>query len=468
MDLNTLEQLSQNTSDDPLPNLELILTTLASGEFFSMLTVVVINGILIVGLLALSGLISGSEVAYFSLSPEDIEKCRHSKQPKERKIYDLILNPNRLLATILILNNLVNISIVTISTYLTWQIFGKEESQGLVILILTMAITVVIVYFGEILPKVFANQNNLKFARNTSGLISFSYWVLKPLASFLLAMGPLVDKMVKKKGYDLSVDELNTALELTADKEATEEEKEILKGIVNFSTFSVKQIMKSRMDITAFDVDTDFHELMNQINKTGFSRIPIYRETMDKVMGVLYIKDVLPFVDRDEDFEWLSLLRPAFFVPESKKIDSLFRDFQEKRVHMAIVVDEYGGTSGIVTMEDVIEEIIGEINDEFDDEAEVNFNKLDNNTYIFEGKTSLNDFCKIADIDSEEFEAIKGESESLGGLILEINKKLPHTGEKIKFKKFVFTIVAVDKRRIKKIRVFISPHSKELIPDSRD
>jgi len=224
---------------------------------------------------------------------------------------------------------------------------------------------------------------------------------------------------------------------------------------VNFGTLSVKQVMKSRMDITAFDKETDFHELMNQINKNGYSRIPIYQETIDKVEGILYVKDLLPYIEKDESFKWQTLLRPAFFVPESKKIDDLFKDFQDKRVHMAVVIDEYGGTAGLITMEDVIEEIVGEINDEFDDESDVAYNKLDNHTFIFEGKTSLNDFCKITQTDISVFDKVKGESESLGGLLLEINSKLPSAGEKIRFANFLFTVVAVDPRRIKRLRVHI-------------
>ena len=284
----------------------------------------------------------------------------------------------------------------------------------------------------------------------------FSYRFFKPISWFLMSLTNLIEKRVEKKGYNLSVEEIHQALEISVEKEeVTEEEKGILKGIVNFGTFSVKQVMKSRMDITAFEKETDFHELMNQINKNGYSRIPIYSETIDKIEGILYIKDLLPHLDKDEDFEWQTLLRPPFFVPESKKIDDLFKDFQEKQVHIAVVIDEYGGTEGLITMEDVIEEIVGEINDEFDDESEIAYNKLDNNTFIFEGKTSLNDFCKITSTDGTIFEEVKGESESLGGLLLEISSKLPSAGEKIYFKQFVFTAVAVDLRRIKRVRVHI-------------
>lgn len=249
--------------------------------------------------------------------------------------------------------------------------------------------------------------------------------------------------------------DLNKALEMTTDQDTTEEEKEIIKGIVAFGTISVRQVMRSRIDITAVDKTMDFHDLMDKVNKSGFSRIPVYKETIDRIEGILYIKDLLPYLEKDESFEWQKLMRPGYFIPENKKIDTLLRDFQDKRVHMAIVVDEYGGTSGLITLEDVIEEIVGEINDEFDEE-DIHYNKLDDKTYVFEGKTSLNDFCKITNTDPHIFEEVKGESESIGGLILEIHSRLPNAGEKITFDKFVFTIVAVDQRRIKRVRVFIN------------
>jgi putative hemolysin len=331
-----------------------------------------------------------------------------------------------------------------------------------------VSITVMIIFFGEIVPKVYANHNNLSFARMTAPMLTFADKILRPISWFLMALSNIIESRIQKKGYNLSVDQINQALEITADKEVSDEEKGILKGIVNFSTLSVRQIMKSRIDITALDVDTDFHDLMDKVNKTGYSRIPVYAETVDKIEGILYIKDLLPHLDKKEEFKWQTLLRPGFFVPESKKIDDLFRDFQEKQVHMAIIVDEYGGTSGLITLEDVIEEIVGEINDEFDEENEIAYNKLDANTYIFEGKTSLNDFCKITGVDSDVFEKVKRESESLGGLLLELNTKLPPAGEKITFQQFLFTVVAVDQRRIKRVRVYINPEHSDQMKDFED
>ncbi|WP_421763806.1 gliding motility-associated protein GldE [Ekhidna sp.] len=440
----------ETSLDDPFPSVLLNMMAEMPISFF------LINGLVVLVLLGLSGLISGSEVAFFSFSHNQIKKFNSSLDLKEKRISQLLHHPKRLLATILILNNLVNIFIVTISTYATWQIVGEDGKQGITIVILTSIITVLIIFFGEIIPKVYANHNGTSFAKLTSGLLLVSYKFFKPISWFLMSVTGLIERRMEKKGYNLSVEEINQALEISVEKEqVSEEEKGILKGIVNFGTLSVKQVMKSRMDITAIDRETHFHELMNQVNKTGYSRIPIFNETVDKIDGILYIKDLLPHIGEEEQFKWQELLRPAFFVPESKKIDDLFKDFQEKQVHIAVVIDEYGGTSGLITMEDVIEEIVGEINDEFDDESDVAYNKLDSQTFIFEGKTSLNDFCKITNSDISVFDTVKGESESLGGLLLEINSKLPSAGEKIKFLHFVFTVVAVDQRRIKRLRVYI-------------
>ncbi len=440
--------------DDPLPSVLLAIIQLPISFYL-------LNGLGILVLLLMSGLISGSEVAFFSLTHDQIQESKDSKLKNDQLIAQLILDPKRLLANILILNNLVNIFIVTISTFATWQVVGSKDAGGVVIAVLTVSITILIIFFGEIVPKVYAGHNSMAFARMTARLIFFSDKILRPVSWFLMSLSNIIERRIERKGYNLSVEEINQALELTANKEVSDEEKDMLKGIVNFSTLSVKQIMKSRMDITAIDVDTDFHELMDTINKTGYSRIPIYNETIDKVEGLLYIKDLLPHLEKEEDFKWQTLLRPGFFVPESKKIDDLFRDFQEKQIHMAIVVDEYGGTSGLITLEDVIEEIVGEINDEFDDDVDVAYNKLDPNTYVFEGKTSLNDFCKIIDAEPDVFDEVKGESESLGGLLLEIHSKLPNAGEKIAFSQFLFTVVAVDQKRIKRVRVFINPGMKE-------
>ncbi|MDN4165669.1 gliding motility-associated protein GldE [Cytophagales bacterium LB-30] len=442
--------------DDPSPISLSVIDTLAGNPVFF-----IANGIILLILLGLSALISGSEVAFFSLKKEEIARCKTGNSTSERAIVRLIENPKRLLATVLVLNNLVNVAIVMLSTFITWELLGTKTTQGGIVVILTFVVTFAIVFFGEVVPKVYASKNSLSFVSRTAPAISLAEYFFRPISFLLLSVSNVIEKRVEKRGYNLSVDDLNHALELTATEETTEEEKGILKGIVNFGTLSVTQVMRSRMDVVAFEIEDNFHELMDKVNKNGYSRVPVYRDTIDKIEGVLYMKDLLPYIDQDEHFEWQTLLRPGFFVPESKKIDSLLKDFQAKHVHIAIVVDEYGGTSGLITLEDIIEEIVGEINDEFDDD-DIVYNKLDDNTYVFEGKTSLNDFCKVLGVEPEEFDEVRGESESLGGLLLEINAKLPRAGEKIHFKNYVFTVVSVDPRRIKRVRVYIKESATDI------
>jgi gliding motility-associated protein GldE len=345
-----------------------------------------------------------------------------------------------------------------LSTFLSWEIFGYRNPEGVIVAALTLIVTFLIVFFGELVPKVYANQNNVQFAKITAPILILSEAIFKPFSWILINMSSVIEKRFKKKGYEISVDELNQALKLASSETDSDEEKEILKGIVNFGTLTVKQVMRTRVDITAFDIDDDFHELLDKINKSGYSRIPVFHETIDNIKGILYIKDLLPYIDKDENFKWQKNIRPGYFVPENKKIDLLLKDFQAKRVHMAIIVDEYGGTSGLITLEDIIEEIVGEINDEFD-EDQTEYKKLNENSYVFEGRTSLNDFCKITGLETKIFDGIKGESESLGGLILEINNKLPNVGDKIKIDNFVFTPEAVDRKRIKRVKVLIMDNS---------
>ncbi|EAZ81938.1 gliding motility-associated protein GldE [Algoriphagus machipongonensis] len=433
--------------DDPYPSYHLLAQI--SDVSISYL---IFNSLLFILLLVGSALVSGSEVAFFSLSNEDLGNLQEDQSDKAKQVIQLIEAPKNLLSTILILNNLINIGIVTLTTFVSWSIFGMNATGIVIILIQTIGITFAIVFFGEIVPKVYASKASLQFSMIMAPSISFFGAVLKPISLFLMAMSNLIEKNIQKRGYSLSVNELNHALEITTE-DTPEEERDILKGIVNFGTLTVKQVMRSRMDITAVDEDMDFHELMDKINKSGFSRIPVFQETIDNISGILYIKDLLPFIERDEDFNWNDLIRKSYFVPENKKVDTLLKDFQLKRVHMAIVVDEYGGTSGLVTLEDLIEEIIGEINDEFDDTDDVFFQEIDTNTFIFEGKVSLNDFCKKLELDAQMFDEVKGENESLGGLLLELNSKLPKNGTKIHFEEFEFTILAVDARKIKKVKV---------------
>lgn len=438
----------ETSTDDPFPNL---FGVIISGNETSMGFYVTTLAI-IAFLLFLSGLVSGSEVAFFSLTGKKLFSL-HEGNSTEQKIFSLVSKPKRLLATILILNQFINVAIVTLSTFVMWQWFGPDEAMGKIVAIITFVVTFAIVFFGEVAPKIYANQKNIWFAGFSLPVISAAFTLLKPVAWLLNSITGIVERRIKSEGYQVNIEDLNRALELTV-TEDTPKEKDILKSIVSFGQLTVKQVMRSRIDITAFDIEMDFHELMDKINKFGYSRIPVYSETIDNIEGILYNKDLLPHLDKDENFRWQKLLRPGYFVPETKNIDTLLKDFQGKRVHMAIVVDEYGGTSGLITMEDIIEEIVGEINDEFDDD-EIIYNKLNENTYIFEGKTSLHDFCKITGIEHSVFEDVKGESESIGGLLLEINKKLPRAGEQVKFENFVFTVVAVDQKRIKRIRVLL-------------
>lgn len=418
-------------------------------------------------LLCLSALVSGSEVAFFSLSPQQVEDCNASKKASESRVAKLIAEPKLLLATILILNNLVNVGLVTTCTYMTWLVWGKESSFAEWFLLI--GVTAILVFFGEIVPKVFANQRNLSFAKITSGFLYVSTSVLRPFSWILTRFGDVLERRIernnkgKRNRFKVSVKELGDAVDMTMGHDTSSEEKKLFKSIVNFGTKTVKQIMRSRIDITAFDIEMDFHVLMDRINKCGYSRIPIYSDTIDNIEGILYVKDLLAHIDKDEHFLWQELIRrDTFFVPETKKIDDLFRDFQSKRVHIAIVADEYGGTSGLISMEDIIEEIVGEINDEFDND-ELNYRKLDDSVYVFDAKTSLNDLSKVLNVEPSFFDQVKGESESLGGLMLELFGKLPHAGERISFRKFVFIITSVNQKRIKSVRVRIGEGSANRI-----
>ncbi|MFT6895086.1 MAG: putative hemolysin [Algoriphagus sp.] len=448
--------------DDPYPSLYFLAQISTPSSSY-----LILNGLIFILLLICSALVSGSEVAFFSLSNEDLEELEDSSSPNAKKVIELVDSPKKLLSTILILNNLINIGIVTLTTFVAWSIYGTNATGIVIILVQTIGVTFAIVFFGEIVPKVYANKAKREFSLIMASSISFFSIILKPISYFLMAFSNLLEKRIEKRGYSLSVNELNQALDLSTE-DTPSEEKDILRGIVNFGTLTVKQVMQSRMDITAIDVEIDFHELMDRINKSGYSRIPVYEETIDNILGILYIKDLLPFIEKDEDFAWKELIRKSFFVPENKKVDTLLKDFQQKRVHMAIVVDEYGGTSGLVTLEDLIEEIIGEINDEFDDRDDFFFQEIDPSTYIFEGKVSLNDFCKRLELDIQIFDDVKGESESLGGLLLEINSKLPKNGAKIVFENFEFTVLAVDLRKIKKVKVHLKSQDKDGISSYTD
>jgi gliding motility-associated protein GldE len=433
---------------DPLPNLLL----LALEPSISVSSVAFISFIL-VALLFLSAVLAGSEVAFFSLNADQRISLRESEISSEKAVSHLLDKPQQLLATLLISINFVNIIFITLANYLTSMVLGQQSMETLLVtLFLLFGVTFIITFFGELIPKVWAQQNNVNFARYSAPLISFLSFVFSPLSKALLGISGLIEKRVKKKSYTLTSEELNQALEITTDETTTDREKDILRGILNFGNIAVKSVMQARRDIVAFDTSMNFHELMDLINKNGYSRVPVFNETIDKIEGILYIKDLLKHIDQDEKFDWLPLLHSPFFVPENKKIDDLLYDFQEKRVHMAIIVNEYGETEGLVTMEDIIEEIVGEINDEFD-EVEADYKKIADNVYVFEAKTSINDFCRVFEMEPAYFEKAKGESESLAGLIIELFGRIPSAGEEIEFEDFTFKVQSVDTRRIKKVRV---------------
>jgi len=395
-------------------------------------------------LLLISALLSASEAAFFSIPAEDLDNCRQSKNRNEQAIIALLDRPHLFLVTFIVLSTIVKVGIITISTLLFWDM---DRLGGIVFI----SSSLILIFFGELIPKMYARQNSISFARAIAGPLKILFVVTKPISIPFIKMRSIWEKKFVEKRSN--AEELSQALELAAGIEGTSEgEKDILRGIVNFGTLTVKQVMRTRSEISAINLESTFEELMDAVNKSGFSRIPVYRKTIDTIEGVLYIKDLLPFLDHESGFEWQKLLRPGFFVPESKKIDLLLKDFQEKRVHMALVVDEYGATKGLVTLEDLIEEIIGEINDEFD-EVDIAFKRIDDKTFVFDGKTTLHDFCKALDIDPKTLSTVRGESESLGGLILELNNELPKTGDHINYEQFTFVIESVDRKRIKRVRV---------------
>ncbi|NVO03114.1 MAG: gliding motility-associated protein GldE [Bacteroidetes bacterium] len=410
-------------------------------------------------LLICSALISGSEIAFFSLDPQQLKQLRNLKSKKNQIILSLIEKPKKLLATVLIANNFVNVAIVIISTFVTTELVDFSNHLVLGFVFQVIIVTGLILLIGEIMPKVYATRNAIKFASFMALPLVFLIKLFYPLSYILVHSSSLIDKRIAKRGHNISMNELSHALEITEISSNDESDQKILKSIVNFGDIDVKEIMKSRLDITTIDIETKFDELLKIILDSGYSRIPVFQEQLDKIVGVLYIKDLLKYLDKDSDFKWQSLIRTPFFVPESKKINDLFKEFQEKKIHLAIVVDEYGGTSGLVTLEDILEEILGEINDEFDSE-DIPYSKINENTYVFEGKTSLNDFCKITGVDFDFFDEVKGEFDSIAGLILELVGKIPQKCEIVSFKNFNFEIEAVDKKRINRIKITINEETK--------
>ncbi len=417
---------------------------------------VVIAAVLAAILLLMSAFASGSEIAFFSLAPSDVAELEDGKTDTDRKIQMLREDSERTLATILITNNFVNVTIIMLLNYVFAGIveFGPK-AYWLQFLIITVILTFLLLLFGEIMPKVYSRQDPLKFCRRCVGGVLFVRKLFWPLETILLKSGMMAEKIVKKEKHVLSVDDLEQALELT-DKEEIKDEQSMLKGIIRFGDETAKEVMTSRQNIVDLDIRSSYPEVLKCIVDNNYSRIPVYQDNTDNIRGILYIKDLLPHLSKGSNFRWQSLIRPPYFVPETKKIDDLLREFQENKVHIAIVVDEFGGTSGIVTLEDILEEIVGEINDEYDEEEKF-YSKLNYNTFIFEGKTLLTDFCRILNIDDEEFAEVEGDADTLAGMLLEIKGDFPSIHEKIDYKHYTFEVMNVEERRISKIKVTVHP-----------
>ncbi|MDY2633131.1 MAG: gliding motility-associated protein GldE [Prevotella sp.] len=409
--------------------------------------------LLVVVLLFLSGFASGSEIAFFSLSPTEINELEESKTENDKNIRILRDDSERTLATILITNNFVNVTIIMICNYIFAQTVDFGHAVWLQFLCITILLTFMLLLFGEIMPKVYGRQNPLKFCRRVVGGILMARRIFWHIATILLRSGVFATRIVQRVSPTISVDDLEHALELT-DKEAIKEERQMLKDIIRFGDETASEVMTSRRDMVDLDIRSSFSEVLKCIVENNYSRIPIYQDNADNIRGVLYIKDLLPHLSKPASFRWQSLIRPPYFVPETKKIDDLLREFQDNKVHIAIVVDEYGGTSGIITLEDILEEIVGEINDEFD-EDEHTFTRINANKYIFEGKTLLTDFCKILSLPDDFFAEVKGDADSLAGLLLEVKGDFPAEGEHLIFRNFEFIIRSLQERRIARVEVNI-------------
>jgi len=403
-------------------------------------------------LIVCSAFISGAEVAYFSLSPSELDDLEKEKENSD--ILELLKKPNQLLATILIANNFINVAIVVLSAYLTSLAISFPEGSSLEFLFQVVIITVLLVLFGEITPKIYANQNAKKFSAVMAKPLLFLRKVFYPLSYLLVTTTNFIDKRLAQKQTEVSVEEISKALDITG-HESKEEERRMLRSIVEFGNTDVKEVMKSRVDVLAIEHKTKFREVLQMIISSGYSRIPVYKEQFDTVLGILYIKDLIPFLDEDDTFDWVKLCRQPYYVPETKMINDLLKEFQLKKNHIAIVVDEYGGTSGIVTLEDVLEEIVGEINDDFDGDENI-YSKLDDHNYIFEGKISLIDFLKIVNGENDYFDEVKGESDSLAGLVLEIEGRILKIGDVCKIPPYTMLVESADVRRIKRLKVTLN------------
>jgi len=411
-------------------------------------------------LLVISAAMSASEVALFSLSPTQLRDVQERGGTAGQRVMDLLAKPRRLLATILIANNFVNVGIVILSTVAVSDLVYLERLPTYMVFgIQVIAVTFLLLLIGEVIPKVYATSQPVRVAQLMSGPLLTLRWLFKPISETLVRSTTFIEKRYRKRsGQNISVDSLGHALDLTKDSSTTDEEQRILRGIVKFGNFEVRQVMRPRTEMIAFDKEIDFKQLLAAIVESGFSRVPIYEETPDRVIGILYIKDVVPHLDKTV-FDWHTLLRDPYFVPESKKLDDLLKEFQSEKVHLAVVIDEYGGTSGIITLEDVIEEIVGDITDEYDDEN-LFYSKLDDHTWVFEGKTALTDVYRVMGIDGEAIEDNKGDSGTLGGFVLELTGRIPKKGERVEFRNFTFVVEGSDNKRVRRVKVIMRDEGK--------
>ena len=435
------------------------LTDLCSGVVVTAPSLgAIIALVLAVMLLYASGFVSASEIAFFSLSPGDLNEIEEDSHPSDKIIKTLLDDSERLLATILISNNFVNVTIIMLLNYFFACVVDFGSAEILEFLLVTVVLTFLLLLFGEIMPKIYSAQHTLKFVRKAAPVILFLRSVFRPISSVLVHSTFIINKLAqKKKTRNLSVDELSQALELT-DKNEISEESNMLEGIIRFGEETAKEVMTSRLDMVDLEINTPYSDVLKCIVENAYSRIPVYAESRDNIKGILYIKDLLPHLGKGDSFRWQTLVRPAYFVPETKMIDDLLRDFQANKIHIAIVVDEFGGTSGIVTMEDIIEEIVGEINDEYDDE-ERTYVKLNDRTYIFEAKTLLSDFYKIMKADPALFEKVEGDADTLAGLLLEIKGEFPVLHERLDYGNYHFEVLEMNTRRILKVKVIVDSSS---------
>ena len=409
-------------------------------------------------LLFASGFVSASEIAFFSLSPTDLSEIEEEEHTSDKRIMDLLKDSERLLATILISNNFVNVTIIMLCNFFFEQVVDFGDSVIVEFLVITVILTFLLLLFGEIMPKIYSAQHTLRFCRFAAPIIAMLKKVFSPLSNLLVRSTFIVNKCVAKRNYNISVDDLSQALELT-DKTEISEESNILEGIIRFGGETAKEVMTPRLDMVDLDISSTFKDVLDCVVENGYSRVPVYEDSRDNIKGILYIKDLLPHLKKDADFKWQNLIRSAYFVPETKMIDDLLRDFQANKIHIAIVVDEFGGTSGIVTMEDIIEEIVGEINDEYDEE-ERSYVKINDHIYVFEAKTLLSDFYKILKIDVDAFEDVEGDADTLAGLLLEIKGEFPKLHEKLEYEHYQFEVLEMDARRILKVKVIIGDTKK--------